>query len=156
MGTRTLDGWSRELFLCATNEGSFYPRFLALARRQVLKRTDADSWSRAASDYLTHYRREMREAPPSGCVSPLARELESYYVRHVREFDSVQLADLDKRLGIKREPRLSFTYRGVVVFRKTEPGFALRYSARTDDGERLAGNTQAEIREAIRDALQRK
>lgn len=45
-------------------------------------------------------------------------------------------------------PRIYF---GVVIFRNTEPGYALRYTARTDSGMSLAADTLAGIKWLIRE-----
>jgi hypothetical protein len=46
--------------------------------------------------------------------------------------------------------RTTYVYRGVVIFRRTEPGYALRYTARTEDGTPLAADTLGCIKELIR------
>ena len=48
--------------------------------------------------------------------------------------------------------RTYFEYRGVTVFRKTEPGSALRWSARSTNGDPLAADTVEGIKQLIRES----
>lgn len=51
-----------------------------------------------------------------------------------------------------RKARLIVEYRGVTIFRKTTPGHALRWNARTSDGRSLAADTLAGMKELIRES----
>lgn len=52
----------------------------------------------------------------------------------------------------KRQPRLIVEYRGVNMYRKTSPGYALPWSCNCN-GVNLSADTQAGLREMIRDSL---
>ncbi len=51
-----------------------------------------------------------------------------------------------------RKINLVHEYRGVTIFRNTEPGSALRWSARSKQGDKLAADTLAGIKTLIREA----
>lgn len=45
-----------------------------------------------------------------------------------------------------------YFYKGVIIWRNTTPGYALRYTAQTGSGQKLAADTLAGIKQLIREA----
>jgi len=45
-----------------------------------------------------------------------------------------------------------YTYKGVTIWRNTQPGYALRYTATAPNGQRLAADTLAGIKQVIKEA----
>lgn len=45
------------------------------------------------------------------------------------------------------------TYLGVSIYRKSEPGYALPWTARLDSGEQLAADTLAGIKQMIKEKM---
>jgi hypothetical protein len=47
---------------------------------------------------------------------------------------------------------LYYTYKGVIIWRNCEPSYKLRYTARASNGQQLAADTLAGIKQLIREA----
>jgi hypothetical protein len=47
---------------------------------------------------------------------------------------------------------LYYTYKGIIIWRNCVSGYALRYTARTSNGQQLAADTLAGIKKLIREA----
>lgn len=107
------DATVRELLLCATNEGSMYDGFLRTAREEALGRFHIRPSYVAALKWLDHVRNYLRlyaketardREFPEGITGAqhlaLAASLADYYAAHLATFDTAQLADLDRRLGL--------------------------------------------------------
>ncbi len=45
-----------------------------------------------------------------------------------------------------------YIYKGVIIWRNTSAGYALRYTATANNGQRLAADTLAGIKQLIREA----
>lgn len=71
------------IFLCATNEGELYPKWVAMARAHA---SDSE-WSHATREYVTRLMRERRYAGSRSAVTinTAAARIRDYYLRHIAE-----------------------------------------------------------------------
>ena len=105
MTSPTSDSLVDDLVLCATNEGSFYDRFLrqALVERAAgpapaAKAQAVRDWLVLAAAFLPIHARTSVRRPNATQRMAFALALASYYAEHLGEFDDAALDALKLRL----------------------------------------------------------